>query len=527
MAPTEQQIINTLEKILSHSLFQSSPKLSSFLRYIVEQTSEGRGDRLKQYTIATELFGKAEDFDPAVDPIVRMQASKLRKSLDAYYQSQPENISVKITLPKGSYQPSFELVDDSLTVPVPIAIEDASPAIAVLPFTCLDHGVAAETLSMVNSFHQELNLALSKFEQLTVLSSLRVDELVRSKPSLSEIKAELNAKYLLSGTSRVVGDKIRLTVTLSETEQGRQVWSERFECVSDVSTLYQEQDRLVVLIASKVGSAYGCISLHEYAEVKRGGLIDLDGYQARLCYLEYLTRMTREGLHDIRDLFERLVAGPYASDAQSLAILSQLYCDSFMFGEVTLEQAQEKCSLLVAKALDYAPLNNEVLLAQAWWALLTQKPQRVAGCAERIMQLNPGSTYTLGAAGWLVCLSGNFDFGLNILRQISEREDYYPSWLKLANALNAVKLGDMESALSSIELFYFEGNPLQAILLALIYKVAQQESLAEQHWQEALAILPNASVVAEQLLNTIFLDRELSETLDVARLALVTQFTEI
>jgi adenylate cyclase len=516
MAPTAQQINKTLEKILSHGTFHSSPKLSSFLRYIVEQTIDGQGSRLKQYTIATELFGKEDDFDPALDPIVRMQASKLRKSLDAYYQSEPEGLVVRITLPKGSYQPNFELIDkSSASVPQPL-LEDAFPSIAVLPFTCLDNKGSSEVENMVGSFHQELNLALSKFEQLTVLSSLRVDELIEEKLSLSEVKSALNAKYLLAGNTRTVGSKIRVTVTLSESEHGRQVWSERFECSADEASMYDEQDRLVVLIASKVGSAYGVISLNEYSYVKRIAKNELNGYQARLCYLEYLTHMTRDGLHGIRELYEDLVAGAYASDAQSLAILSQIYCDSFLFGELSLEQVQEKCALLVAKAMDYAPLNNEVLLAQAWWALLAKKPQRVAGCAERIMQLNPSSTYTLGAAGWLVCLSGNFDFGLSTLKLISEREDYYPSWLKLAIALNAVKQGNIEQALSSIELFYFEGNPLQTILLALIYKIAKQHDLAQQHWQEALLILPNAFEVTEQLLTTILLDSALSDSLDKA-----------
>ena len=97
-----------LVRLLSSELFSRSDRLSSFLKFIVEQTLSGHGDTLKEQVIATELYGKGPDFNTAADPIVRVDARRLRDRLREYYASAPRD-PVVISVPKGSYTPVFEV----------------------------------------------------------------------------------------------------------------------------------------------------------------------------------------------------------------------------------------------------------------------------------------------------------------------------------------------------------------------------------------------------------------------------------
>lgn len=96
-----------LQRVTSHEIMRKSPKLQAFLTYIVSETLAGRGERLKAYSIAVTALGKHSAFDPAADPIVRVEASRLRRSLDIYYASEGKDDPIRITLPTGSYQPLF------------------------------------------------------------------------------------------------------------------------------------------------------------------------------------------------------------------------------------------------------------------------------------------------------------------------------------------------------------------------------------------------------------------------------------
>jgi adenylate cyclase len=97
-----------LGHILASRAFDASRRNRAFLRFVVEETLAGRGDRLKAYTIATSVLGRDEAFDPQADPIVRIEASRLRRSLERYYLIAGQDDPVRIDIPKGGYAPSFQ-----------------------------------------------------------------------------------------------------------------------------------------------------------------------------------------------------------------------------------------------------------------------------------------------------------------------------------------------------------------------------------------------------------------------------------
>jgi Tol biopolymer transport system component len=92
-----------LGKILSSAVFAKSPRMSRFLRYVVEQTLEGNGDHIKEYAIGVEVFDKGHDYDPQADSTVRTEATKLRARLDRYYETDGAADLIVITIPKGAY----------------------------------------------------------------------------------------------------------------------------------------------------------------------------------------------------------------------------------------------------------------------------------------------------------------------------------------------------------------------------------------------------------------------------------------
>jgi len=106
--PTTAEIRAALDRIAVSEAFCASPQLVAFLRYVVYAALRCGQDRIKGYTIAVEAFGRGDDFNPQDDPIVRVEAMRLRRALQRYYANGGRDDSVRIVLPLGSYVPEFQ-----------------------------------------------------------------------------------------------------------------------------------------------------------------------------------------------------------------------------------------------------------------------------------------------------------------------------------------------------------------------------------------------------------------------------------
>src|SRR5688572_29476097 len=123
-----------LERILASEVFSRSQHLRRFLSFIVEQRLAGQGHSLKESVLAHELYGKGTDFDGGADPVVRVDARRLRDKLREYYERRSD--PVVISLPKGSYVPVFEPNSVSPTHPTPpgVAAEvQHTPPVVITP----------------------------------------------------------------------------------------------------------------------------------------------------------------------------------------------------------------------------------------------------------------------------------------------------------------------------------------------------------------------------------------------------------
>lgn len=117
-----------MERIVASRYFSRSHRLSSFLRYVVDQTLSGRGDQIKERTIGTEVFGRPADYETASDSIVRVTAAEVRKRIAQYYQEVGQENEIRVAFAAGSYVPQFQVPDPAIkTEESPAASLPADP----------------------------------------------------------------------------------------------------------------------------------------------------------------------------------------------------------------------------------------------------------------------------------------------------------------------------------------------------------------------------------------------------------------
>jgi hypothetical protein len=105
--PDRLEKLEQLERVLQSQTLHGSESLKAFLRFVVLRAVDHHESQLKEYTIATEVFGRNNAYDPRTDSVVRVQAGRLRTKLHEYYATEGLHDRVVIDLPKGHYTPSF------------------------------------------------------------------------------------------------------------------------------------------------------------------------------------------------------------------------------------------------------------------------------------------------------------------------------------------------------------------------------------------------------------------------------------
>jgi hypothetical protein len=123
------QVIEEMERILRSKYFSQARSLESFLRYAVTKTLAHETDELKELLIGREVFQRDENYDPAKDAVVRVQAGILRKKLAKYYAEAGQTDEILIDLPKGGYVPTFSLRLPKLSPPSDDSISERSQPI--------------------------------------------------------------------------------------------------------------------------------------------------------------------------------------------------------------------------------------------------------------------------------------------------------------------------------------------------------------------------------------------------------------
>ena len=285
-----------LERVLTSVAFRQVDRLKRFLKFIVSEALAGRGDQLKEYVIGVQVFDKDSSFDPRADPIVRVQARRLRARLVRYYHEEGGADAILIELPKGGYAPVFKNRDASTPLRRSMAPTLAGQnTIAVQPLA--DHSPGHDLAYFCDGLRQEIIHRLAKVEALRVLAipSAAGSGLPAEDPAA-------HAAMVLTGGVRRSGDRVRATVHLVDTATTSYLWSESVD--APLTDPFSAQELVAEAVVSKLEPR-----LLDSGQ-RRGARRPAENLAARNLYLQgryHLNQRTDEGLHKGLDFFEKAI----------------------------------------------------------------------------------------------------------------------------------------------------------------------------------------------------------------------------
>lgn len=371
-----------LEKITSSAVFTDSQRMARFLRFVVEESLQGNGCRLKEIVIGGEVFDRGADYDPRLDPIVRVEARRLRTKLLAYYEGEGKDDELIVELPKGTYQPSIRARAKATVTPVvKPAAQPREATIAVLPFANLDPAPDQQYFS--DGLTEELIHALTRIPELRVIAWNTASHF-RAEQDIANIRHRLGVAYVLRGAVRRTAQRLRVTAHLIDTVTGEYLWSETYNReILDVFTI-QEQIAAVIVNALQ-------LKLGESAGVGAGRpLGNLESYNLCLRGRYHLNERTPEGLRRAAICFQQAVAVD-GSSALAYAGLADSYTLLADYGVVKSTEVMEIAKAAAEKAVGFDPSSAEAHTSLAWVRSHYEWRWAESGrLYRRAIELNPG-----------------------------------------------------------------------------------------------------------------------------------------
>ena len=291
---TDEKVRQQLRRILASKTFRQADRLQSFLGFIVNEVMAGRSDKLKEFLIGVEVFGKESSFDPRMDPLVRVQARRLRTRLERYYREEGQNDEIAIELPKGGYEPVFQRREISGMKRTVSAALVSRNTIFVQTFD--DDSPNHELAYFCSGLKQEIVHALAKLETFRVAASDRVQD-------MSESRGQLNVALIITGSVRKSRDTVRITTNLVDSVSNCYLWSESVD--RELGNIFSLQEDVAQRIQQKL-----------QAEVAGGGSgrsakRPAENLAAHNLYLQgryHLNQRTEQGLRKAVEFFDRAIA---------------------------------------------------------------------------------------------------------------------------------------------------------------------------------------------------------------------------
>ncbi|MFO1134365.1 MAG: hypothetical protein U1E30_04040 [Rhodoblastus sp.] len=460
-----ERALTELERVVAGGLADSSERQRQLLRYIVTEELEGRGDRLKAYAIATEVFDRPADFDAQQDAIVRVEVARLRKSLELYFATAGAADPVRIFIDKGGYRPRFEFAAQAEASP-PVAVARpgragrwlaaaivlavclglgfwgwrnygqpaprSGPRIAVAPFTLaadregqgyIGVGLRAEVVSV-----------LSEFEWLTVFPLTR-------QADLSAISKKTGSKieYLLKASVQVAGDSLVVTPLLVDAETGALRWSKRYEANLQATEMLALERDMAARVAADVGQPFGAVANMEMTRIETDAFNGDAAYRCHLRAFQFWSSYRREDFEPAWQCAERLAAGADANVQAMRAILmldaARLDYDSRPRAEILAE-----ASALAAEAYRRSEKGALPRAARYSAALCRGDVEifkRVGLAAVRDYPNNPATLLDVGAK--MALGADDWGRGVELVNRGRMLSGYIANWYEFADVIDAIR----------------------------------------------------------------------------------------
>jgi len=244
------------------------------------------------------VYGRAETFDPQVDPIVRVEAGRLRRALEHYYLTAGKNDPVHIKIPKGGYVPTFHTVQipPSGAQTQPPERENSAPAaepsIAVMPLLNLtgdeDQDYFADGLT------EELTAEFARYQEFRVIAAQSTLRFKGRKVDPKEIGRNLGVRFLLTGSIQKDSKTVKVAIRLIDTFSTAQIWGESYKRDLTAANLIALQEEIAHGTVGVIADQYGLISRKLSRESRKKSPADLRAYDAILRFYQYETELTPE-----------------------------------------------------------------------------------------------------------------------------------------------------------------------------------------------------------------------------------------
>lgn len=449
--PSLHEVQAQLRRILEGRDFTPREQRRKFLKFVVEETLAGRVKYLKGISIAMSVFGRDETFDQHNDPIVRLEARRLRRDLDSYYATAGRDDPIRISIPKGGYVPLFEwqraterqVAETLLAMP-------KGPKIAVLPFLSLSGDAGRQYVS--DGITEQLTTELARFGDLWVLPLGSVQQYKAGLADPRELHSEFGAKYALEGSVLEMGDTIRITARLIDVENARYIWVKSYDATFTPASIYEVQDAITNEVAGNLAGKYGVLAQRDMAQAKRKAPDSRDAYDCVLRYYDYHISINTGQHEEVKASLERAVALDPAY-AEAWAVLANVYMQEsrFLLGRrETLKDVVAKARAAVRRAIDLDPsdptgymMHSNLLFSEGDLAGFKQE-------GETALRLNPNNANSLAHYGVRLAFIGDWDRGRSLVDKALALNPVHPHWYRLADVVYRYNRGDYQQALAEL-----------------------------------------------------------------------------
>ena len=491
-----------LNRILASREFHATDRMRDFLRFVVEEALAGRADQLKGFTIATQVFGRDKNFDAAQDPIVRIQAGRLRRSLERYYLVAGGRDPIHIDMPKGRYIPYFvaqAVGTGHVKDPVVRRGEysPVGPSVAVLPLENLtgDPDQAFFTIGIAEDMVTELN----RFQDIVVFPCQRTTLGAGSPTDLEQLGRTTGARFLLGGTLRRDPERAKVSMRLVDAQTGRQIWAAAYKPELEASSLIATQEDIARNVVASIGSEYGIIARRLSTESRKKPPADLDTYEAMFRYYSYQIapspQMSGECFAALQLAVEK---EPEYGPAWSA--LATLYCQMYTFDVSGFDLPLDTALQYARKGVFLEPGSQIGRLTLAYASYLSDDLDSFHQEIETALGLNPNSLYTVGSAGYLHVMVGESERGLSLLDRAISANPFYPQWFHTAYFIDHFRRQEYERALLEIQQCNFvQGFWSPALFVAVLGKL-NRSSEAKTHIEELVRLKPDFASRARELM---------------------------
>jgi len=192
-----------VDQALRSPLFRNAERQSRFLRFVVDAALQSPPATIKEFDIAMAVYGRRADYDPRTDPIVRVEAARLRARLREYYEVTPPE-RVRIDIPKGQYVPRF--------IPVEVGRAKVVSDLSILVPPIRSLSPDPDDQNFCDGLTEEVVHKLAQDHRIRVIT--------QSAAAWLEQREKSKPRYVLEASVRRAGAEIRLTLHLMELTGG-------------------------------------------------------------------------------------------------------------------------------------------------------------------------------------------------------------------------------------------------------------------------------------------------------------------